>query len=174
MRKSHQDTNQRSDEADRIKIPTLSSTTEEPFEFSFKEELKSIVNYGIGAELYLSEKVSGYLSYSSDYSAYKESANIFDLVNERSEVKVTDFIDYHHFGFGIDMKMSFANVVFGATYSKGKQAILNPLKLPNDDSDDPMSRVAGLSISRWCLILGADIPLLSNKMEVLTGIENSL
>ena len=154
----------------RIVIPTLDSATEEPFELSFMEELKAIVNYGIGTELYFSEKVSGYLSYSSDFSAYKENANIFDLVNERSEVKVKDFINFHHFGFGVNMKMNFANLVFGATYSKGSQAILNPLELPNEDPEATIEKVAGLSISRWRIILGANIPLLNKKIrEVKNG-----
>ena len=103
----------------------------------------------------------------------QENANIFDLVNERSDLKIEDFIDYNHFGLGVDMKLKFANLVLGVTYSKGNQTIVNPLELPNPGSD-PIARVAGLSVSRWRLILGADIPLLNKKLEAVTGDEDAI
>lgn len=156
------------DKYTRLEIPTIDSVTGEPFDLSFNEQLKAIVNFGIGAELYFSPKVNGFISYSSDFSAYEENANIFDLINERSDLKVEDFLNYNHFGLGVDMKLKWAKVVLGATYSKGNQTIVNPLELPNP-GPDPIARVAGMSVSRWRIILGADIPLLSKKLEAVTG-----
>ena len=55
----------------------LNSETEDELpEVKFIEELKPILNFGLGAEIYISEKLNAYGSFSSDYSPFKNVSSI--------------------------------------------------------------------------------------------------
>ncbi len=69
-------------EYDRLVIPPFDLGNGETEEFKFTEELKSAINFGLGAEVYLSDGVNLFASFSTDSSPLVTGANIFDLVGD--------------------------------------------------------------------------------------------
>lgn len=151
-------------EYDRLVIPVIDDSGN-VISFAFKEELRSVINFGLGAEIYLSPKVNFYLSAGTDYSPLVSNANIFDLIAKRN--KDTNFdADYYHFGFGIQLKMSWAELVIGSTYSTASTEFERPVDFPDPgieipNNDDP----ARITANRWRFILGLEIPIFGHKVE---------
>ena len=48
--------------------------------FAFKESLRSVINFGAGAEFYINDGLNLYASFSTDFSPVEASANIFDII----------------------------------------------------------------------------------------------
>ena len=60
----------------RLEIPVINDSGE-IVSFSFKEELRSVINFGLGAEFYIGEKFNIYVSGITDFSPTVSNANIF-------------------------------------------------------------------------------------------------
>ena len=151
-------------EYDRLTIPVIDDSGN-VISFSFKEELRSVINFGVGVEIYASEKVSFYASAGTDFSPMVSNANIFDLIAKKS--KDTNFdADYYHYGFGIQLKMSWAELVLGSTYSTASTDFDRPVDFPDPEieipnNDDP----ASITANRWRFIVGLEIPIFGHKVE---------
>jgi len=151
---------------DRIIIPEIESVTEDPLQLEFVEERKSVFNFGLGAEVYISPKMDGYLSFSSDYSSALNNSNIFD-VGDREDKELNLKLDYYHFGFGINLKLSWSDMILGSTYSFGNSTFDKPDGgVPEngiDINNNPES--ASILLTRWRFIVGIEIPILSQKLK---------
>lgn len=145
-----------------LELPQFENQTGEPFKPPFSEALNSVINFGMGAELYISPKIKGFASFSTDYSAYKKNANLFDLVNSKGK-DINYNLDYMHYGGGFDMKFEKIKLVLGATYSYGESNFTRPIEIPSETDSD--HSVAGLKVSRWRFIVGIDIPILEKKLK---------
>ena len=143
---------------DVLKIPEIESDTEEPVVFQFKDEYKSIVNFGIGAEIYLSPRINIYGSFTSDYSPYNLNANIFDVIDE-DQRDVNLRIDYFHLGYGVSMKFKNVNMVFGGTYTSGDSSFKRPINLPSDEPVGLENESANIELTRWGFLVGLEIPV---------------
>lgn len=152
---------------DRLTIPELTSETDtELSALKFDEKLKHIINWGFGAELYFGPKFSGYLSFSTDYSAFEANANLFDLIN-RSGNDINFSTDYNHLGMGVDIKSKWASIILGGTYSSGNSTFARPISFPSASVDETTNEVSSLKIARWRFIVGIDIPIINKKLEKL-------
>ena len=129
---------------------------------SFLEEFKSVFNYGAGADIFVSPSIRLLVSFSSDYSATLDSANLFDVVNQ-SEENINLFGDFWHYGLGPDFSFKWGNVTLGATYSRSKSKIDTAPEIPDED-EDPLSLTTAIGFERWRFIVGLEIPLLSEKV----------
>jgi len=152
-------------EYDRLVIPIEENGNGDPLVFSFKDELKSVINFGLGAEIYLSEKWNLYAGFSTDFSPEETNANIFDLIGA-GERDTNLAADYYHYSFGVQLKLKNAQLVIGSTYSSATTTFDRPVDFPDPDdeiteSDDPSS----LGVSRWRFILGLEIPIFGRKVE---------
>lgn len=151
---------------DRIVIPEIASVNADPLQLEFVEERKSVFNYGLGAEVYISPKMDGYLSFSSDYSSALDNSNIFD-VGDREDKELNLKLDYYHFGFGINLNLSWSDMILGSTYSFGSSSFDKPDDtIPEngiDINDNPNS--ASILLTRWRFIVGIEIPILSQKLK---------
>ncbi len=137
----------------------------------FNEELRSVFNFGMGAELYLSPTFSLIGSFTSDYSAFIADANLFDLINQSAK-NVNILNDFWHFGFGVDMKINnFGNVVLGGVYSRTSSNIEDQPEIPGDDTSpsvgEPLDVATEIGVERWRFIVGIEFGLLRKKIEEL-------
>lgn len=146
-------------------IPVIDDSGDE-VSFAFKEELRSVINFGLGAEIYASQKVSFYASAGTDFSPLVSNANIFDLIAKRN--RDTNFdADYFHFGFGIQLKFSQTELALGATYSTASTDFERPIDFPDPgleipNNDDP----ARVSFNRWRFMVGLEIPIFGRKVKI--------
>ncbi len=151
---------------DRLEIPELTTETDEEIPtLAFQEELNHVVNFGIGAEIYISPTLNTYLSFSSDFSAFKTNANLFDLINDSGR-DINFSTDYYHFGLGVDLKLKWADFVLGGTFTTGNSTFARSINFPGEPvDDDPATGNSRLNIERWRFIVGIDIPFVTKELE---------
>lgn len=150
---------------DRIVIPVLQGETSAPRELKFIQKLKSVFNYGLGAEIYFSPKSKGIISFSSDYSSLDENSNIFDLSNNEDQ-DVNFAVDLYHIGCGVELKLKKAYLVFGGSYSTGNSVFEKPIDAFTGVEDfNEAEESASIELSRWRFIIGIDIPILVNNLK---------
>ena len=135
----------------------------------FNEELKSVFNFGMGAEVYLSPTFSLIGSFTSDYSAFVSNANLFDLLNQSAKnVNILD--DFWHFGFGLDMKIkNFGDLVLGGVYSRTSSNIEDQPDIPGGDTSpsvgEPTEIATEIGVERWRFVVGVEFNLIRKKLE---------
>lgn len=135
----------------------------------FEEEFKSVVNFGLGLELYISSSVRLISSFSSDFSAAVSRVNLIDVINENQGNFILED-DYWHFGLGTDLKLKWGHIVLGATYSSTKNTIEDEIDIPDGTPVDVAPDVlTSIKFERWRFILGLEIPLLEKKIKGLPG-----
>ena len=144
---------------DRIIIPSIDTGDDEFTPVEFKEERKEVVNFGAGIEIFINERFKSYLSFTTDYNAFIRNPNIFDLSSQESrEINIGE--NFIHYSLGIDLKLNFASIIAGTTYTNGSTEFVNPIDLTqsgvvyNDDS------LAKIKYSRWQFVIGLEIPFL--------------
>jgi hypothetical protein len=149
---------------DRIAIPQINSEIENELSFTYDEELKSIINFAIGAEIYISPKLYANVGFSTDFSAYEESPNIFDLINQTEET-INIVHDYYHLGVGGELKLDWVNLILGTNFTTSSSSFKAP-NLFQDEIDSPdENHLATVKISRFQFIIGIDIPFLNRKLK---------
>jgi len=156
--------NAKTNDYKKIDIPPLESETEEelPTMF-FNEELKSTFNFGIGAEIYIVEKVNAYGSFSTDFSPYITSASIIDAANQSGE-NINFETNYSHYGFGINVSHKWANFILGSVYSRGNSRIVKPLTAPGSSSSSN-DETSNIFINRWRFLVGIEVLFLDKTMN---------
>ncbi len=93
------------------------------------DKFNSVLNIGLGAEFYINEKMSGYLSASTDNSAVTSELGRF--VSNSSEVGNSTFLaDYYHYGGGVVLHLKRAEITLGATYTGATQDFERPGGFP--------------------------------------------
>lgn len=137
-------------------------------EIEFAEALDAVFNFGVGAEIYLNPKLDFYASFSSDFSAYRENANLFDVINE-SEQEIDYDLDFWHLGLGINADIKWAQFILGATYSRASTQFVQPLVIPSQSTlgIENTNDITSLQIERWRFIIGLEIPFLERKVYEL-------
>ena len=133
---------------------------------TFTEELKSVFNFGAGADIYISRSLRILASFSSDYSATVRSPDLFDVVNQ-SDDNVNLFGDFWHFGLGPDLNFKWGNITLGATYSRSSVKVDDAPDIPDDGEPEPIAITTAVGFERWRFIIGLEIPLISEKMKGL-------
>jgi hypothetical protein len=147
-------------EYDRLVIPPFDTGNGQTDEFNFTEELKSVINFGLGAEFYLSEKVDLFASFSTDFSPLVTSANIFDLVGD-ADTDINLVADYMHYGVGVDLKFPRAQITIGTTYSTASGEFDRPIDFPDPEGIAPPQNEdpSKFGLTRWRFIVGLEFPI---------------
>ena len=130
---------------------------------SFLEEYRSVFNFGAGADIFISPSIRLLVSFSSDFSATKDSPNLFDVINQ-SEENINLFGDFWHYGLGPDFSFKWGKVTLGATYSKSSSRVDSAPDIP-DENDAPLSVTTAIGFERWRFLIGLEIPLISQKVK---------
>ena len=134
--------------------------------FRLLDDLKSIINFGIGLEHNFSEKLNIYASFATDFSAVNSDGSrlyefkIDDVANSTFDG------DLFHFGTGVSLNLKWAEVTMGATYGSSERDIQRPLNIGNDVIFDP-DATSTLIYSRWRFLVGFSFPFASKISEKL-------
>jgi hypothetical protein len=145
----------------------ISQSNGDTISFTLKDELNSVINYGIGLELYINEKVSGFLSFSTDNSA--ATGNLSNIISNSEELTISNIKSpYYHFGGGVVLSLLGADITVGTTYTGASQTYTSSLALPFVDDDYDFledSNESKLSWSRWRFIFSFSLPFLEKKLK---------
>ena len=144
---------------DRVIIPSLDIGNDDLTPVLFKEERQNVVNFGAGVEIFISDRFKSYASFTTDYNAFISNANIFDLSTDDSrEINIGE--DFIHYSIGVDLKLNFASVIFGTTYTNSSATFVNPVDLNPDGINNNQSNLAKIDYNRWQFVIGLEIPVL--------------
>ncbi|TPV35604.1 hypothetical protein FJ651_01455 [Paucihalobacter ruber] len=142
---------------DRLIIPNIEIGNSTSTEVLFKEERRDVVNFGAGIEIYINERFKSFASFTTDYNAFISNANIFDLSTEDSrEINIGE--NFIHYSLGIDLKLNFASVILGTTYTNSTAKFVNPVDL-NQSETNNSNQLAKINYKRWQFVVGLEIPL---------------
>ena len=150
---------------DRIEIPAevLEYVEENPF----REELKSVLNFGIGAELNISPSLNFLGGFSTDFSAAEESINLFDVINQSPE-DINLLNDLWHISIGMGLTRPWGTITVGVSYAHSSSNIGTAPEIPSEDmAAQPRNITTGINYERWRFIAGVEIPLLLEKVKDL-------
>lgn len=141
------------------------------------DQLESVINFGVGYNFVFSERVNGYLSYSTDYSASKvDNSNLDD---QSMYLKASTFAsDINHFGGGIVLNLKKADITLGATLATSSYQIERPVDFPDGDGGSIVDsdEYAQVNWNRWRFIVGISVPFVNDIAKrwenKLTGTKN--
>lgn len=138
--------------------------------FVLTDQNKSVWNAGIGLELFLSEHVSGFASFSTDYTSVADDITRF--IQRQDEAANSSWkADFYHFGGGVVLNFKGADITVGATHTGARQTIPRPLNFPDGSGGaifDPNS-TADFKWDRWRLVFSFSLPFLADYAKKLEG-----
>lgn len=109
----------------------VGQTTGDTIRQEIVDDLKSVLNFGVGYEYLFSDRFSLHASFATDYSAVKGGGGRFS--EKSSEISNSSFQeDFFHYGGGASLKFSSVEFTLGATYMTAKQKIDRPLDFPDE------------------------------------------
>ena len=136
--------------------------------FRLTDKVKSVWNFGVGAEIYINPQISGFLSFSSDFSAAQS-----DLVrfSERSPEasNSTWNADFYHVGGGFVLDFKWADLTLGATHTGAQQTIPRPVNFPEKAGDKIFGTgdTADVTWDRWRFVFSFSFPFLKEYAKKL-------
>jgi hypothetical protein len=145
---------------ERIDIPSFQQNNNQVYDFQFEESTKPIVNFGFGAELFITKDIDAYISFATDYSAYVSNANIFDL-NSLSKTDTNFSQNFYHYGAGFQLKFKTFQLVLGSTYTRNSANFSKPIKVESEI--DSISSL--IAFVQWQFVFGVEVPLFSKKLK---------
>jgi len=116
-------------------------------------ELKSVLNYGFGAEFYLNENLDLFVSYVSDFSAARE--------NTSTNMTVSTW-DIYHLSGGASFSIGRSEFTLGINYAFGSGKAKGPVNLPDGDIKDTLTEIlenSDLDYTRLKLLIGFSIEI---------------
>lgn len=146
--------------------PHVSQSSGDTVRLKIVDKLNPVVNVGLGLEFYFNEKVSGYLSASTDFSAVTSDLSRF--LENTEEVKNSTFVaDFYHFGGGVVLSFKGADITLGVTYTGAKQDFNRPVNFPEDSDDDIFSgeEKAELEWDRARVVFSFSLPFLKDYQK---------
>lgn len=148
----------------RISIPDIDIGQPNLTPVPFNEERRAIINFGVGGEVYISEKFRSFFGFSTDYNAYKTNTSVFDLTtNDPDNTAIST--NFFHFSGGIDWKMSWASIILGITYATGSADFNNPFQINASGLDFNNTQNSNLKNRRYQTIIGLEIPIIEKTIN---------
>ncbi len=138
--------------------------------FHLVDQANSVWNAGIGGELYFSPKVSGFASFSTDFSSLP--ADITRFVERSSEASANGWAaDFYNFGTGVVLTFKGADITLGATHVGANQTIPRPVSFPDSSNSNIFSSTdtADVRWDRWRLVFSFSFPFLKDYADKLQG-----
>lgn len=127
----------------------------------YVDKRKSVFNYGLGIEWYLSEKVNAYTSFSTDYSSMVRTFE-GDSFEETDGFDNNLFsADIYHYGGGFSLDLQKIDLTIGAVYSRGIQTVGRIARIPgenNPDSGIDKEATTDMVWERWKILIGFSLP----------------
>lgn len=146
-----------------LSVPSFqidASTTVSP---RFRQTLNPVLNYGAGAEIYLNQILKGYVSFSTDFSAEKNTKDLFDLTSSNG-LDIDFSEDFLHIAGGFEISLNWAHLMIGSIYTTGSSKYLAPIHIPGNIYEMSTSS-SKIHYNRWNFIVGFEIPFLASLTE---------
>lgn len=138
--------------------------------FILADQLKSVLNAGVGMEFYLSKSVSGFASFSTDFSAVKNDITRF--IERQDYVNASSWnADFYHIGGGIVLNLKGVDLTIGATHTGASQVVPRPINFPDNTTQGIFanSDTANFRWDRWRLVFSFSFPFLKDYGKRLSG-----
>jgi len=157
-------------------IPEHEVMSIEPFEgqstgdtvrFILIEEFDPVFNFGIGIDWAVSEKVSAFASFASDFSAVPSEFSRFSEFEERTN-NSTFQVDFFQFGGGLSISTKSFELTIGATYRSGSESFISNINFPDEIQSDN-SITSKMNFSQWRFILGFSFPFADKLAKNFEG-----
>jgi hypothetical protein len=139
--------------------------------FILTDEAKSVINAGIGAEIFISEHVSGFASFSTDYSSVNNDITRF--VERLPESSNNSWkADFYNLGGGVVLDFKGIDLTLGVTHTGARQTIPRLISFPEDGGGgtifDP-TQTADLKWDRWRFVFSFSFPFLADMAKKMQG-----
>lgn len=144
--------------------PFVGQSTGDTIRFALVEELDPVINYGIGAEIRLSEVLTAYASIAADYSAAPGDNNRFTELQDQTNNSVFT-TDFFKFGGGVTIDTKSLELTLGATYAGASQTLTQTIDFPPAQEDSS----AKFIFNEWRFILGFSFPFADKLTKQLEG-----
>lgn len=134
--------------------------------FKLVDEYKNVINAGIGVELFLSEKIAFYTSFSTDFSAVVSDGSRF--VEDKPEAYSSVFkSNFYHYGGGFVLDVKGADITLGVTYTGAKLNLPRPFSFPEESDDEIFSPNDLLEVkwNRWRIVFSFSLPFLKDVQK---------
>ncbi|NMM48771.1 OmpP1/FadL family transporter [Marinigracilibium pacificum] len=148
----------------------LQSNPDSTVNFTLYDRSKSIVNFGIGTEWYLSDKVSILASFSTDFSSIPDNKNSF-INQEDIASNSVNTANYFHIGTGVLLTFKGAEFTLGATHTGGKVNFNRPIDIPDEPGNTApiieTDEKGKLRWDRWQFIVSFSVPFIKDYAKKL-------
>jgi hypothetical protein len=144
----------------------VGQTTGDTISHRIFDDLKSILNFGMGYEYFFSDRFSAHLSVATDYSAVRrDEGPSSDRVHELNNSTFQK--NFFHYGGGASLTFSAVEFTLGATYTTAAQEIDRPLDfLDEGGGPSPYSETtATLRANRIRFLFGFELFFLEGLRE---------
>lgn len=147
-----------------------SNPTATPLGFTLTDQANSVWNAGLGMEFYISEHISGFASFSTDYSSV--SSDITHFIERQTEASNNAWkANFFNVGGGFVLNFKGADVTLGVTHTGARQTIPRPLNFPDGGGGgifDP-NATSDLQWNRWRFVFSFSFPFLADYAKKLEG-----
>ncbi len=131
--------------------------------FNLTDEMKSVWNAGVGLEFYISEHISGYGSFSTDFSSVPNDITRF--IERTDEAANNSWkADFYQYGGGVVLDFKGADLTLGVTHTGANQKIPRLINFPDGSGApifDPTAQ-SDLKWDRWRLVFSFSFPFLAD------------
>jgi len=132
----------------------------DPVNFRVVDDLKGVINFGVGAEYQVKEDLRLYLSASTDFSAVRDGT---DYVSNDIEIENNAFTsNLYHFASGVVFDIRNSDITLGVTYTGASQPLKRTVDLPDDEPLIPDNDRALFKWTRIQLVVGFSLSFLEN------------
>jgi len=140
----------------------VSQSTGETIDRRLTQNLREVLNYGIGLEVYVAETLSGYGSFATDRSAAPEDVGrIVNLTDTQTNASTAGW-DLYHVAGGASVKVGRGEVTLGFTWSFGNQDIPQTISFFDPGVEDPIlddEATSKIKVRSWKYIFGFSFEL---------------
>lgn len=150
----------------RLIIPPIGLGGDAPSDVQWIEERDAVFNFGLAAEIFLSDRVMLYSGFSTDNNAMAADSNVLSI-GGRPGFRADSGEDFFHFGLGTGLNFSWADVTLGATLTQSTSNVPNPFSIGSESIDYSGNLESTIITSRWQFIVGLDIPFLDARVNSL-------
>jgi hypothetical protein len=134
-------------------VDYLGQSTGDTLRRKIVQELADVLNFGVGVELYLSEKFSGYGSFATDFSALGSEVSALRESAEETNA-VSSSWDLYHMAGGAVFEIARAELALGVAYAFGSQDVSRANDIPQDGVASDNEEIAKINFSRWRFVFG--------------------
>ncbi len=138
--------------------------------FELTDQMNSVWNAGLGMEFYLSQHISGFASFSTDYTSV--SNDITRFIERKTEAANSSWkTDFYNVGGGVVLDFKGADITLGVTHTGARQTIPRIINFPDGSGGGILDPTAttDLTWNRWRFVFSFSFPFQADYAKRLEG-----